>query len=336
MGYTKLGHTNACETCGKPFYVPLYKLKDGFGKFCSRKCMGNKRTTEGRITKTCDVCGESYSAKKSRIEEGQHTCSPECALIARAKLRERPWLHKTCAICGTEYKVVPSRDDSKYCSRQCFAQREITEAQRDARSKATTTWFAKNRQARAFTCVGCGTECDARSPADAVWRKYCSTKCANGSEVARKDKSHAAASKKNSFKPSKLEIAVRAKLEAMGISFIPQFPLHFQGGRRAFCIDVMLMCGVALEINGTYWHCDPRKYPNGPCNDTQKRGILRVAEKRKALAANGIQLLEIWEMDFILDPDKAVLDVLKTCSYRSAEPDIIASYRSLRLPKTKQ
>ena len=78
-----------------------------------------------------------------------------------------------------------------------------------------------------------------------------------------------------------------------------------ESGMFVACVDFMVN-GVAIEVNGTYWHADPREYPDGPVFMSQKRTFERYEKKVKALARLGIPLIEVWEMDVKRDVSLAV------------------------------
>ena len=67
---------------------------------------------------------------------------------------------------------------------------------------------------------------------------------------------------------------------------------------------------TAIEVNGTFWHVDPRAYPNGPTHDSQRRTLSKYARKVALLADLGIPIAEVWEMDFRADPIGSVRKAL--------------------------
>ena len=72
----KTGITKLCDTCGKPYYVPPYRI--GQSKFCSRKC-----GVTG-ITKHCEICGKPYYVHKYMAIKSKH-CGRHCHNIAAAQ-----------------------------------------------------------------------------------------------------------------------------------------------------------------------------------------------------------------------------------------------------------
>lgn len=108
---------------------------------------------------------------------------------------------------------------------------------------------------------------------------------------------------------SKLEDTVADELARRGIQFYRQVPLRGPDGRYIGVLDFVVN-GVALEVNGTFWHTDPRVYPNGPTYAVQRRNHSRYERKRMALKEQDILLVELWELDVRKSLSDAVGHVL--------------------------
>lgn len=54
---------------------------------------------------------------------------------------------------------------------------------------------------------------------------------------------------------------------------------------------------VAVECQGTFFHIDPRKYPNGPQTAIQRRNFGRDKAKRTYLTTRGWTIIEVWEKE---------------------------------------
>ena len=52
-----------------------------------------------------------------------------------------------------------------------------------------------------------------------------------------------------------------------------------------------------VEVDGDYWHCNPRKYPRGPINEVQKKNIRNDRYKDSLAKVWGFRLLRVWEYD---------------------------------------
>lgn len=58
-----------------------------------------------------------------------------------------------------------------------------------------------------------------------------------------------------------------------------------------------------IEIDGDYFHSNPKFYPNGPKTKTQKRNYLRDIKKNNYCIKHNIKLLRIWENDIYRNLD---------------------------------
>jgi len=111
---------------------------------------------------------------------------------------------------------------------------------------------------------------------------------------------------------SKLENVAAEVLDGLGIGYRRQVAIRGPRGRYVASVDFMLDDGRVLEVNGTFWHADPRVYPGGPTYPAQKRTAERWARKLAALDALGIRVIEVWEKELRNDPAQAVRVALAT------------------------
>ena len=64
---------------------------------------------------------------------------------------------------------------------------------------------------------------------------------------------------------------------------------------------------LAIECQGTYFHVDPRIYPNGPKDKIQRRNFGRDIAKKKFLDSLGWKVIECWETEINDDSFKELL-----------------------------
>ncbi len=121
---------------------------------------------------------------------------------------------------------------------------------------------------------------------------------------------------------SKLEVRVGDILQKIGVAFTAQKMIRTPGHR--FFVDFLLTNKLVLEVNGSFWHCDSRLYPDGPTYDIQVRTRKRDAAKLEALAQAGYQVAILWEKDFEERGADAVKAVLADVSY-----DILPLWRGM-------
>lgn len=58
-------------------------------------------------------------------------------------------------------------------------------------------------------------------------------------------------------------------------------------------------CKILIEVDGDYFHSNPKIYPNGPQTKTQKINCYRDLKKNKFCEENGHQLIRFWESDIL-------------------------------------
>jgi len=81
-GGTKNGNSvlvRECKQCKKEFKIKLFRVKMGWGKFCSRKCRALS-ARKGRYIK-CSKCSKEFWCTQTReraSKSGKHFCSKMC------------------------------------------------------------------------------------------------------------------------------------------------------------------------------------------------------------------------------------------------------------------
>jgi hypothetical protein len=112
-------------------------------------------------------------------------------------------------------------------------------------------------------------------------------------------------------KVSRLEGHVAVVLDTLGIPYTRQAAIRCPStGRFVACADFLLGDGRVVEVNGTYWHADPRVYPNGPVYPSQRHTADRYHDKLARLKAMGVNVLELWELDINTDPTMCLKEAL--------------------------
>lgn len=251
---------------------------------------------------TCPVCGKAYEADEQRLKHGrQTTCSRACSYKMRADKRTVQTA-TSCAACGKpimrSQSLRKSKHGAEYCSREChyegrrrgLTKRVVSEpyaiSDYDRTPGALRNWEARRRNGTANHTDATKAKLSA-STAEAI---------ASG-KVPR---------------VSSIEYEVGRVLTELGIAAIHQYAIRGEGGRFVACVDFYLphLCAV-IEVNGTYWHADPRFYDQANMSAAQKRTAVRYAAKREHLACLGLRLIEVWEADIKQDARAAVFSALQ-------------------------
>jgi len=90
---------------------------------------------------------------------------------------------------------------------------------------------------------------------------------------------------------NRLEAQLAGMMSEWGIDYQWQFRL----GRYVY--DFLLPKRILLEIQGTYWHADPRLYAPDRLTPTQRRNVERDRQKASYAESQGYHLKVIWEQD---------------------------------------
>lgn len=115
------------------------------------------------------------------------------------------------------------------------------------------------------------------------------------------------------FQVSRLEDVVAEELDRRGIQYMRQLGIKDPiTGKFFACVDFILENGTVLEVNGTFWHSDPRVYKDGPQYESQKRALERYRKKLKVLERLQIPVIEVWEIDVVENVERAVGTALKS------------------------
>lgn len=87
-------------------------------------------------------------------------------------------------------------------------------------------------------------------------------------------------------------------------------PFVFQYQIDYFTVDFSFPTSkIAIECHGSFFHCDPRLYPNGPICAVQRRNFGRDRAKRKwCVDRMGWIVIELWETEI---NDNTFKDILK-------------------------
>lgn len=101
---------------------------------------------------------------------------------------------------------------------------------------------------------------------------------------------------------SKLEDRVADYLSSRGVSFVRQFGIRDPlSGRYLATLDFLVNDKIAVEVNGTFWHADPRFYDLESLKPAQLRSLEKWASKIEILERLEIPLIVVWEHDLKQD-----------------------------------
>lgn len=129
------------------------------------------------------------------------------------------------------------------------------------------------------------------------------------------------------FGTSKLEEDfARDFLDKLNIQYIWQFEAKDIGRFYDFYLPKH---NLILEIDGSYFHSDPRLVKEEDMNPMQKHNRLVDEYKNRWALAHGIPIMRIWEKDIRETPDKVMKD-LKKRLYIEDKKQVIAENKNKR------
>lgn len=103
-------------------------------------------------------------------------------------------------------------------------------------------------------------------------------------------------------------------LDKLGVEYTYQFEAKDIG--RFY--DYKIVDGPIIEIQGGYWHGDPRLYEEKNLNSIQKRSRRVDEYKKKWALLRGIPIYYFWEKDIRENPSK-VMEELKKILYKTED-----------------
>jgi G:T-mismatch repair DNA endonuclease (very short patch repair protein)/uncharacterized protein YbaR (Trm112 family) len=249
----------------------------------------------------CPVCNRTYLADPKRLKWGrQTTCSRACSYKLRVASRKTSEV-LICAVCGTEFERSPSNTKGKHGSQFCSSACHYKGRSLGFSKRVVNKPYVVTEQGRKGWLVG-AQKTKAKRMTKGNYRKT----------AAQRAKLSIATTKSlaggKPYIVSKLEHKVAAELKTLGASFTAQYAFRDPLGRFACLVDFYFPeLNAVLEVNGTYWHVDPRVYPE-PINDTQRRCLAKYERKIKLLGDLGVRVVEVWEQDLNQGTPQAVLE----------------------------
>lgn len=234
---------------------------------CSRKC--RDKYTKMKKPKICLTCGKEFFTDDISLY-----CSKEC----KHERKNNQRVFKKCERCG---KIFLGFSYSKYCSIKCKS--EVS------REVHRTTAI----------CENCGKEYEKNEYIEVSYQKagkeyhsFCSHSCCI---------SYLYKTRKITARFSQAHQKVNEFLDALGIGFKNEQP------EDNYCLDIKINDNKAIEVMGSYWHGDIRRYPDlKNMEQRQFSCIEKDKRKQKVVEADGIKILYLWEIDIKKNPELCI------------------------------
>ena len=292
-----------CEHCGKETTKK---------RFCSRECMyAAKRKPRSK----CPNCGKDAPRAEMQF------CSMKCRDEYKKKVNEKNRQYNKCIICGKETL------NEKYCSMKCMGEDRATMTYMVDNLKNENSWTEEKLEylkenygylpleeiADHFNSSTSAIIATANRYNIISVRKWTDEEIEitrnninnidyllkelkkSPSAIANQIKRIALENTENGYNTSP-ETICKNILDDLELQYQREVPVD--NFRLDFLIDKL-----DIEVQGTYYHCDTRFYPNGATNDMQAYMISKDKRRTDYLESKGYEVLYIWEHDLYVNRD---------------------------------
>lgn len=272
----------------------------------------SKSRTKNPRTDSCVECGIKIDGTK-----GRQICSHECLKKKRNK-KLREWLEKnskelTCDECGNKFKdtyrirrLEPEPGRKFFCNQSCSSSYYIKQGTYQKFIESVTPKSGKNEP-----CFWCKKEFYVFKYKFDRERNFCKRKCYND---YRESISPPKIVRKKSNRTSGIQKYILDFIISNNYSTISNFVIR-QAERRYEGDILIESTNKIIEINGTYWHGDPRFYSEDFVIPNKAKTVKQIWEydknKIEWFREKGYETLVVWEYDILKDTENTKRKILE-------------------------
>lgn len=300
------------------------------------------------MIKKCDVCGKEFDAVGS-----SKYCSEDCRKTNRYKrqktYREKNARDYVCKYCGKTFHRF--RERGSFCSRSCVAKFHIESGAYDAwRLRTNPKKLPEERCGIIKQCVICGEDYFATRTIQDKMKTCGKEECKEQYRKTIKSKYMSEHNPMQGVSPTEeMKAKCRATMmERYGvpIGFLLNRPAMYSKPQqqlteiltkqfKKLCLlsdallskddkrcktDILIKeLNIAIEFNGTYWHCDPRFYEPNYFHQKKQMTAQQIweqdAERQKFIESLGYRVFVVWEYDFAQDREKTLKFLIDMIQY---------------------
>ena len=282
-----------CINCGKQFMGRT--AKQCF--YCSEECKKQyKKTHTKTYLHICDFCGKEFQSTRKIYTSEHKFCSREC--YDNHQKTNRRELRK-CETCGEFFECTIS-SKQRFCNIKC--QSKWQSIYRVGKNSSTYKLEISDDQ-RTKICEWCGKKFIV-SPDKIRKTRFCCIECKRewyakvfSQTKTWKNKSRERAVKLlENNKNEKISTAPQQKV--LEILQKNQINFEIEKNCKYYSLDVYIKeKNLGIEIMGTYWHCDNRKYKQIKYSTQRKRITMDKRKRTYIKNKYNIPILYIWEED---------------------------------------
>ena len=298
------------------------------------------------VTISCIICEKAFSVKPSSKGKCK-TCSKPCKSVYLSSLKDGlkngTAELRRCKICDREFKIHKSalkHRSGDCCSVNCLTQYRRNKIDNKEVVRLYKSGLSIYEVAKIFGVSGGGIQ--GRLKQENVPRRtgkelmtgeknpmYKKThtpeavakiKAANikqfSSLEARERHGILTAKQIESGRTGKKNNTLETELERLMIeNLVLNFEKQYRVGRYVFDFYIP-SSNLLIEADGTFWHSDPRFYPNpDKLSFTQNKNLANDLKKNSFCETRGFNLLRIWEYDVFNNPVQVMEHIKNACQY---------------------
>lgn len=287
-----------CEICGKEKLTTIWQYFKNDHHFCSIDC--HNKWQYDSITVSCDYCGKEITVKPNKLKNNEHIfCCHEHSVLYRSENARET---RKCEYCGKEFICIQS-SPKKFCSVECTHKWE--------REHPITGVHSATFKSILIECDWCGRKfyevpskinskqkyhfCGRNCMDEWYKRVYSQTQENRDRQRIRTLKMlHDGKIPSTRTKPHNI---IKSLLQEMGYTVDEEDYFDY------YSVDLVINRTFLIEIMGTFWHCDNRKYSTINYN-LQRENIVHDKSKHEFIKKKyNIEILYLWEKDIINNLD---------------------------------
>jgi G:T-mismatch repair DNA endonuclease (very short patch repair protein) len=295
-----------CKNCKEYFMSKNKKVK-----FCSTSCSATNKNKigNGKIFE-CKNCRKTFNQKHKR----HYFCSSECKKKYNYSLSEK--IKVKCSNCEKEIernKNASKNNKNFFCSKECDAEFRHALSSENRFCEYCKNIFSCNKSEKLRFCsVGCQTEWQKitgmgknhpsynHDITDEMRTKKCEC-CGSEMKGTPKEfekKKYCSYSCKVKMMPKSMSFPHLQVIKILDELSIDN-EIELRVGR--YSVDCYIKnTNLVIEVMGTFWHCDNRRYKN-PISRIQEKSIKRDRRKKEEIYNKEFIPLYLWEIDICDD-----------------------------------
>jgi len=294
-----------CLSCNKEFNISDHVPDQ---KFCCTECKSKYYyyETPKYEDKTCTNCGVEYTRQQQTSRTQNCYCSLECELEYKHK---QSYEVRKCEICDEEFEILKS-STQKMCSIQCQGKWQSINLVGENANGYNHDW---SKEDRTLTCEWCGKVHQAKPYQIENGRRFCSDECrqdwfAKEFSISEENMERARIQAVKNLSDgimnktdTSIQILTNKMLNELHIEYDNEYNCKY------VAIDNYLKdYNLMIEVNGQYWHTDPRFYKEINYEMQVKR--IKMDKIKHTYIKNNydIEILYLWEDDINNKPDMCI------------------------------